>query len=210
MKTEKEVKTNVKIGTLILLCAAWAAVSCKDGKVEKGTGDADHQEMKSGDAHQHDGKAVIESTNSGTAEATTKTSPILELYFQVKDALVADNSEKAMQGATAMVAAFDNLELGDYAPDAQEKLKLLIAEGKAHAASITDNPIEIQRKHFKALNTSISEMVAITGTPYTLYEQHCPMYDNGSSWLSASSTIQNPYYGSQMLKCGTVQKEIKS
>ncbi|EKF53808.1 hypothetical protein I215_15663, partial [Galbibacter marinus] len=47
-----------------------------------------------------------------------------------------------------------------------------------------------------------------TGTENTLYQQFCPMYDGGSAWLSLSKDIKNPYYGSQMLNCGKVQKEI--
>jgi len=51
-------------------------------------------------------------------------------------------------------------------------------------------------------------MVAITGTQVKLYEQFCPMYDGGTAWLSTKEEIRNPYYGSQMLKCGKVQREI--
>jgi len=35
-----------------------------------------------------------------------------------------------------------------------------------------------------------------------LYKQYCPMYDGGSNWISDSEEIANPFYGSQMLKCG--------
>jgi hypothetical protein len=51
-------------------------------------------------------------------------------------------------------------------------------------------------------------MVAITGTENTLYQQFCPMYDKGSAWLSMEKEIRNPYYGSKMMACGKVQKEI--
>ena len=53
-------------------------------------------------------------------------------------------------------------------------------------------------------------MVAITGTKNKLYQQFCPMYDKGSAWLSTSNEVKNPYYGSKMLKCGKVQKEINN
>jgi len=58
------------------------------------------------------------------------------------------------------------------------------------------------------LSKDIMDMVAITGTENTLYQQFCPMYDGGSAWLSMNEEIRNPYYGSKMLKCGKVQKEI--
>ncbi len=39
----------------------------------------------------------------------------------------------------------------------------------------------------------------------------CPMVDNnkGAYWLSLSETIYNPYFGSKMLKCGSVKTIIE-
>ena len=51
-------------------------------------------------------------------------------------------------------------------------------------------------------------MVGITGTETKLFQQFCPMYDKGSSWLSMSKDIKNPYYGSKMLACGRIEKEF--
>ena len=54
------------------------------------------------------------------------------------------------------------------------------------------------------------DLIAITGTSKKLYQAYCPMYNNnkGAQWLSDSREIQNPYYGSEMMKCGEVIKEI--
>jgi hypothetical protein len=60
------------------------------------------------------------------------------------------------------------------------------------------------------LSKDMMDMVAITGTDATLYQQFCPMYDKGSAWLSMEKDIKNPYYGSKMMNCGKVEKEIKS
>jgi Cu(I)/Ag(I) efflux system membrane fusion protein len=44
----------------------------------------------------------------------------------------------------------------------------------------------------------------------TLYVQHCPMADNneGGYWLSRDKDIQNPYFGSKMLRCGSVKQVL--
>jgi hypothetical protein len=36
------------------------------------------------------------------------------------------------------------------------------------------------------------------------------MYNNneGGMWLSDSRVVMNPFYGSKMMKCGSVQQEI--
>jgi hypothetical protein len=77
-----------------------------------------------------------------------------------------------------------------------------------HAEHISESDIKHQREHFKVLSKDVTDMVAITGTQVKLYEQFCPMYDGGTAWLSTKEEIRNPYYGSQMLKCGKVQREI--
>lgn len=43
-----------------------------------------------------------------------------------------------------------------------------------------------------------------------LYLARCPMaFENkGGTWLQADKNIRNPYFGSRMLKCGSVQKQV--
>jgi len=41
-----------------------------------------------------------------------------------------------------------------------------------------------------------------------IYLDHCPMYKGGSDWLSREKEIKNPFYGSMMLSCGSVQETI--
>ena len=43
-----------------------------------------------------------------------------------------------------------------------------------------------------------------------LYIVHCPMYrhDMGGSWLQSHQKITNPYFGSEMLRCGDVEGTI--
>ena len=86
-----------------------------------------------------------------------------------------------------------------------KEYKIVIETAKEHAEHIAKSEMDHQREHFKSLSIDMIDMVAITGTPNTLYQQFCPMYDKGSAWLNE---IRNPYYGSKMLKCGKVQKEI--
>ena len=67
----------------------------------------------------------------------------------------------------------------------------------------------------KAFQTASVTMMEMTNTfkplDETIYVLHCPMADNnkGADWLSTEKEIRNPYYGSSMLKCGEVTREIK-
>jgi hypothetical protein len=108
------------------------------------------------------------------------------------------------------VASFKAFDMSSYTTEQQEELADIITDATEHAEHIAKSAIDHQREHFKILSKDITDMVAITGTKNTLYQQFCPMYDKGSAWLSTSNEVKNPYYGSKMLTCGKVQKEINN
>lgn len=134
---------------------------------------------------------------------------ILSDYFNLKDALVGDDTKKAAQSGAKLVASLKAFEMDSYTKAQQEELADIIEDATEHAEHISESAIDHQREHFKTLSKDVTDMVAITGTKRTLYEQFCPMYDKGSAWLSTSNEVKNPYYGSKMLKCGKVQKTIQ-
>ena len=121
--------------------------------------------------------------------------------------MVDDNAKAKELGAT-LATSLGKLDISKFTDAQQSELKDIIEDATEHAEHISESPIAHQREHFKVLSKDITDMVAITGTQVKLYEQFCPMYDGGSAWLSMSKDIKNPYYGSKMLNCGKVQKEI--
>ncbi|TVZ27165.1 uncharacterized protein DUF3347 [Gillisia sp. Hel_I_86] len=129
-------------------------------------------------------------------------------YFMLKDALVGDDSKKAAQAGTKLMASLKVFDMTSYNKEDQKELADIIEDATEQAEHISDSPIDHQREHFKSLSIDIIDMVAITGTKNTLYEQFCPMYDKGSAWLSNSKEVRNPYQGKKMQTCGKVQKEI--
>jgi hypothetical protein len=48
------------------------------------------------------------------------------------------------------------------------------------------------------------------GTKQKLYQDYCPMYNDGKGaiWISETKEIKNPFYGSQMLTCGSLKKTL--
>jgi len=133
---------------------------------------------------------------------------VLADYMSLKDALVATNKDAAAKAGKKLENTLKNFDVSSYTSKQQKELKDIIADAKEHAEHIGRSEMDHQREHFKVLSKDIIDMIAITGTENTLYQQFCPMYDKGSAWLSLNKEIKNPYYGSKMLKCGKVQKEI--
>ncbi|WP_062054152.1 DUF3347 domain-containing protein [Aquimarina longa] len=181
---------KMSIAAMLLLTLSFA-----NGQ-EKEKMNHDHATMKM------DHSKMMNMNSDAKAEA------ILNDYFNLKDALVADDTKKAAQEGSKLAASLKAFDASKYTAEEQKELADIIEDATEHAEHIAKSDIGHQREHFKTLSKDITDMVAITGTKNTLYQQFCPMYDKGSAWLSKSDEVRNPYYGSKMLKCGKVKETI--
>ncbi|MFD2586220.1 DUF3347 domain-containing protein [Croceitalea marina] len=203
-------KLKLVFGVVAIAFVTLTAVSCKDAKTESSTNsetstEEDHSKMNhdNSDGH-HDGEKK-EMAMSGNGNSQT----VLDDYFSLKDALVADDNLKAKELGAALAKSLGSLDISaNYSDSQKADLKDIIEDAVEHAEHISESDIAHQREHFKVLSKDVIDMVAITGTEMKLYEQFCPMYDGGTAWLSTKEEVRNPYYGSKMLKCGKVQREI--
>jgi hypothetical protein len=143
-----------------------------------------------------------------TMKGDTKSEAILSDYFNLKNALVTDDSKKAAELGAKLATSLKAFDKSKYKVEEQKELADIIEDATEHAEHIAKSDIGHQREHFKTLSKDISDMVAITGAKSTLYEQFCPMYDGGGSWLSTNKEVKNPYYGNKMLTCGKVKRTI--
>lgn len=195
MKTIKR-----SLGTVAIAAVMMVSMSCKEAAKTETV--APMSETMNHEKMDDTMDLAMNDAQDATAEA------ILKDYFNLKDALVGDNNEKAKELGAVLVKSLGSLDNSKYAESQQQELKDIIENATEQAEHISKNDIKHQREHFKVLSKDITDMVAITGTAIKLYEQFCPMYDGGSAWLSLNEEVRNPYYGSSMLKCGKVQREI--
>lgn len=127
----------------------------------------------------------------------------LTAYFNIKDALVADDAQRARLHAIELekVLAKENLS------EKHRGRLLAIVKGMVSAKDLTT-----LRNQFITLSEQVVHMAGMMGAgDTTYYVMHCPMANSnqGADWLSLEKNIRNPYFGSQMLTCGEVVKEIK-
>ncbi len=195
MKTIKR-----SIGTVALVATMILTVSCKDANKNEAPSSASNEVIQ----ENMDSSKNMAMNNSQNAMAEA----ILKDYFNLKDALVGDDNDKAKMLGGTLAKSLGNLDKSTYSDSQQKELTDIIEDATEHAEHISESDIKHQREHFKILSKDITDMVAITGTATKLYEQFCPMYDGGTAWLSTKEEVRNPYYGSSMLKCGKVQREI--
>jgi Cu(I)/Ag(I) efflux system membrane fusion protein len=133
---------------------------------------------------------------------------VLEAYLQMKDAFVASDAKQVTTFAKAALKSFKSIDIGSLGNMEQAHIKKSIE--MLEAISERDN-LENQRAYYVILNENIVPIAMNVESTYSmLYVQKCPMANNnkGAIWLSTEKDIRNPYYGEQMLTCGSIIEEI--
>jgi hypothetical protein len=141
--------------------------------------------------------ALVDATG-GVELEDSKLQSIYDNYVILKDALVSSEYEVAKTAASSL------------------QNNLAVLEGCENTALIAkkiseSKDIAAQRKEFTYLS---SDVIALfnhaTLKKGTIYVEHCPMANkgDGGSWLSSEKRIQNPYYGDEMMECGSVKDQF--
>ncbi|TXF74830.1 DUF3347 domain-containing protein [Chryseobacterium sp.] len=140
------------------------------------------------------------------------TTPIVKDYLALKNALVADNDKAAANAGKQLLSTLQKVDMKAIPANKHKKYMDIAEDAKENAEHIGDNAGKIghQREHLVSLSNDISDLIVLFGTTQKLYQDFCPMYNDGKGaiWISEAKSIKNPYYGSQMLNCGSVKKKF--
>lgn len=160
---------------------------------------------------------TLVAANQPTAATTTREQPgnsrpgeaspievVLENYYAIQKALAADDLKTAQSKAEELAS-----KAGKLAKESTKTKVTVIAQSARALAAAKD--IKQARKAFgdasQVLIEHLSQTPAIGAKYYIL---HCPMAKVGNGdWIQPNPVTSNPYFGSEMLRCGSVKKEIK-
>jgi len=138
--------------------------------------------------------------------------PIITDYLSLKNALASDNDKAAANAGKQLFITLKNVDMKTIPANKHKEYMDIAENAKENAEHIGDNAAKIdhQREHLASLSKDVSDLIALFGTTQKLYQDYCPMYNDGKGaiWISEAKTIKNPYYGSKMLTCGSVKKEF--
>lgn len=158
-------------------------------------------------------KTVTVAFTNVDARAAASIKEIVDHYLHIKNALASDNAGEAASGAKAMQDAFARLDKSLLSAAQKTTYDVNEEELKEHADHVAKNGdnIKQQRSSFVGLSEVVYELVKNFGAGRPLYHDHCPMArDNqGAMWVSEMKEVKNPYFGAQMIKCGTVEELIQ-
>jgi len=164
-----------------------------------------------GHEHEHEHKHPL----TGTIEAPELRQAmghILNNYYAVATRLANDSIENIDENLDLIIS--NSRKVRDMDIDISEGLLKRLSE---IAGKIEDSANEIKaiglekaRERFKDLSqamiTLLKEFQGKIEGAEKAYVYYCPMVD--ASWLQKEKGTLNPYYGSAMLKCGSVKEEI--
>ena len=140
--------------------------------------------------------------------------PIVTDYLSLKNALVSDDDKAAASSGKKLLATLNKVDMKAVPADKHKKYMDIADDAKEQAEHIGENVgnIHHQREHLASLGEDLKDLIDLFGTSQTLYQDHCPMFNDGKGavWFSENKEIKNPYYGSKMLTCGKVEKTINS
>ncbi|MDQ8195897.1 DUF3347 domain-containing protein [Coraliomargarita sp. SDUM461004] len=129
---------------------------------------------------------------------------LLAPYLRIQNSLAGDQLEHSKAAAAEMLTALNK------GPQSQDTQATMIALKKSAAQLNQAQDFKAARAAFSQLSKKLISLLEQVGPAYTqeVYIAHCPMALNaqGGTWLQESTTVENPYYGSMMLRCGTINQ----
>ncbi|MGJ8653172.1 MAG: DUF3347 domain-containing protein [Opitutaceae bacterium] len=131
---------------------------------------------------------------------------LIEPYLQTQINLAGDDLAASQQSATILLTALEK------APTTEDAKVVVASMQKSATAVHSAADLKVARVAFLALSAEFQSLVEHVGTTgkVPLFVAHCPMAfgGKGGSWIQGNDKVLNPYYGSMMLHCGSVEKPL--
>lgn len=143
-------------------------------------------------------------------------SPLYEAYFELQNALAADDFEKAMTSLESIKEGLNGADMN-------------LLEDKLHAAWMDlgqriDNSVVLgfESKSIEEFRQDVLEDLSVQFISLEktfghvqageYYKVFCPMAldGKGAAWLQSDDQIMNPFYGKKMQRCGIIQDKFLS
>lgn len=136
--------------------------------------------------------------------------PVYAAYLDAQEALAADDLGGFVQGAGDLRTALDLVDEAGLVGEPLGEWRRAASRLRVTEAITT---IKTARDRFEAMSEGVIALQRRFGhrgsEAWNL--AHCPMaFDNkGADWLQRGDTINNPYFGATMLRCGDVRESFE-
>jgi len=140
-------------------------------------------------------------------------SGVFKAYVVLKEAFVSSDAARVSTEATATKKSLASVDMKLVTGAAHNDWMNYLGGMETSLKAIeTSTDIAAQREAFSTLSGNLYKSIKAYGLGgTTAYYEFCPMaFDNqGAYWLSDAKEIRNPYFGDEMLTCGSVQEKLQ-
>ena len=130
-----------------------------------------------------------------------------DAYFQIQRAMAADQTPPPV-ALNTLIEGLRELEMSAGVPDDAQR-KFATAR---RAATRMDGSLETAREAYRGVSHAMLRAATVARGPKTAAElthYYCPMVPGGGGdWMQPGGELQNPYWGSEMLTCGEVVRDM--
>ncbi len=143
-------------------------------------------------------------------ETALKIRPMAESYLSLHKALSEDSFENAIKAANDLAKALQTFPVPSLEGMAKKTWEEDSGQLKSTALeAIKATDIRMLREKFEPLSIALDSFVQHFGNvlEVPLGRVFCPMAFNnrGAFWIQAEGQVANPYFGSEMLRCGALK-----
>jgi len=140
---------------------------------------------------------ALNPTHAAEGKVPAPLQKALNEYSIIQVALAADSLKGVAKASTALAKTVQ-----------EDKTNLLPKDLEAQALALSKaTDLKAARDTFKPLSATLISVLSAQSTKTGRYfKASCPMA--GASWIQTEKPIKNPYYGSSMLTCGTIDQEL--
>lgn len=146
-------------------------------------------------ADQKSGEKQSEGETAAKATTSEGMSEIIGHYFAMRDLLAQDKTDGMAHRSKEMTRGLDGLI---------ESLQAI----RTASNGLKADDLKQAREGFGLLSEAVLSYVTEFGLAREAYGFHCPMDDK--VWLQEHDQIGNPYYGSEMLRCGEIAGTVQN
>ena len=148
-----------------------------------------------------------------SAGAQASLTPVFDAYFDVQAALADDDVDAAQRSFAAVADAVASVDMTLF--EGHTHMRWMEFSKTLSGAATEGNKagdIETARSAFHSLSESVIALQAAFGhsDPREFFLAHCPMARDrqGADWLQTNDVVHNPYFGSKMLRCGSIREVL--
>jgi len=130
-----------------------------------------------------------------------------QAYFEIQRAMAADALPTPV-ALNTLIESLARLEtLGDVPDQVQKQFGLA-----RRSVERMDDSLQVARAEFRSVSRAMLRAAALARGPQTaetLKHYYCPMVPgNGGDWMQSGGELANPYWGSEMLTCGELVRDL--